>query len=199
MKIISCEQYSETWWAARRGLPTSSKFDKLITPGGKASTQSTQYMYELIAEGTVHEEEEAFEQSEWMLRGSELEPEARNWLSMKRGEEVRQVGLIVNDAGTYGASPDGLPGDAIGLEIKCPKGSTHVRYLDEGKLPPKYAPQVHGQMLVTGFDEWLFMSYHPNFEPLLVTVKRDDYTKKLEIAVDAFVTRLAETRKRLGL
>lgn len=198
MKIIECEQYDEVWWKERRGLPTASKFGTLITPGGKPSTQSKRYLCELIAELHVHEEEETFEPNEWMIRGLELEAEARKWLAFDRGHEIDQVGLIKNDAETFGASPDGLIG-SVPLEIKCPKGSTHIAYMLDKKLPDTYKPQVHGQMLATGSKKALFMSYHPSFAPVLIEVKRDEYTKQLMIALKKFVKDLSKARQRLGL
>lgn len=198
MKIINCEQYSDEWWAARRGLPTASAFNTIITPTGKPSTQFTKYACELIAEVVSKENEERFEPSEWMLRGTLFEEEARNWFSMKHQREVKQVGLMVNDEGTYGCSPDGLIADDCGLEIKCPKASTHVAYLLKGVLPDAYKPQVHGQLLVSGFPKWVFCSYHPDFaEQLIVEVTPDEYTEKLKAAVDDFVIKLDEMRRRI--
>jgi hypothetical protein len=203
MKVFDFEQYSPEWWAARRGLPTASKFDALITPGGKPSSQSTKYMCELIAEEYVHEEEAAFNPSDWMLRGLALEEEARDWLSFDQGSPIVQVGLIKNDEETLGASPDGLilqsdrTDDAVPLEIKCPKGSTHVSYMLNRKLPDVYKPQVHGQMILTGSDRAVFLSYHPQFAPILINVKRDEYTAALQVALRTFVAKLAAARKRV--
>ena len=197
MKVFDCDQYDEGWWAARRGIPTSSKFAMLITPTGKPSTQAKGYMYSLIADCVTTETEDAFEPNEWMIRGLELEEEARDWFSMSRKAKVDQVGFITNDEGTAGCSPDGLISKDCGLEIKCPKASTHVGYLLNGTLPPKYAPQVHGAMWVTGFSEWVFCSYHPAFRPLVVTVKRDAYTDKVGVAVTKFINELAIAKRRI--
>ena len=198
MKIIDCEQYSEAWWAARRGLPTASSFATIITPTGKPSTQFMKYACELIAEEVSQENEERFEPNEWMIRGHQLEDEARNWFAMHHNQPVEQVGLMVNDTGTYGASPDGKFVDQdCGLEIKCPKASTHVAYLLAGKLPDAYKPQVHGQLLVSGYPQWRFCSYHPDFTPLVVDVVPDEYTEKLKAAVDGFVIKLDEMKRRI--
>lgn len=197
MKILNCEQYSEEWWAARRGLPTSSAFGKLITPGGQPSTQAKQYMYQLIAECITTEEQDSFEPTEWMIRGTLLEEEARDWFAMQRGKEVQQVGFILNDDETAGCSPDGLLDDNVGLEIKCPKASTHVGYLLNGKLPPAYAPQVHGSLLITGFPKWVFCSYHPDFKPFVIEVQPDGYTKKLSNALNKFILDLGEAKRRI--
>ena len=204
MKISDHEQYSDEWWSSRRGLPTASKFGALITPGGKPSSQAGKYMCELIAD-MYAPDENAFEPSEWMLRGMELEEEARDWLMFERQHDVEEVGLIIHDDERYGASPDGMISDAgmgwhnVPLEIKCPKASTHVSYLLNGKLPDTYAPQVHGQMLVTDSDVALFMSYHPAFDSFFIEVKRDAYTAKLEAAVNKFCDDLDAARKRLRL
>jgi hypothetical protein len=197
MKIFDFEQYSEDWWSARRGVPTASGFGKLLTPTGKPSTQAKGYMYSLIAECVTPEDEERFEPTEWMERGKLLEEEARDWYSMRQGKAVEQVGFILNDDGIAGCSPDGLISDDCGLEVKCPKASTHVGYLLNGKLPPIYAPQVHGSMWVTGFSKWIFISYHPAFRPLVVTVKRDDYTKQVGVAVTKFAKDLATAKARI--
>jgi hypothetical protein len=77
-----------------------------------------------------------------------------------------------------GCSSDGLWGET-GIEIKCPNASTHVAYLRKGKLPTTYVQQVQGTMLVLGLSEYWFLSYHPELEPLLIKVKRDDKLLKL--------------------
>jgi putative phage-type endonuclease len=197
MKILTCEQYSETWWAARCGLPTASKFGTLITPTGKPSTQAKKYMYELIADQYAPEEN-VIEPTEWMIRGLELETEARNWLAIKRGKEISEVGLCLSADETYGASPDGLIDGLVPLEIKCPKASTHISYMmNKKELPAAYAAQVHGQMLATGSDSAVFVSYHPRLAPVVIDVRRDEYTAKVEQAVKKFVKDLAAARKKV--
>src|ERR1035441_2290209 len=54
-------QLSEEWFAMRRGIPTASSFDKIITAGGKEekckrSTQDTAYMNRLLAEWVLGED-----------------------------------------------------------------------------------------------------------------------------------------------
>ena len=88
--------------------------------------------------------------------------------------DFRKAGFLDSGKG-YGASPDGLDDDArLGCEIKCPMAHTHVSYLLKNRLPSKYFQQVQGAMLVTGFKEWVFFSYHPKLDPLYVKVERDD-------------------------
>ena len=200
MKTLDHEQYSEEWGAARRGLPTASRFGKLITPGGKPSTQAKQYLCELIAAHYAPDEDQ-IEPSEWMLRGMALEEEARDFFEFQQGKKVREVGLCINDEGTYGCSPDALMGvgGKVPLEIKCPKGSTHIAYMLNGKVPDTYMPQCHGQRLVTGASTGYFMSYHPDLPPLIIQYRRSEYTATLERAVNVFVKDLAAAREKLGL
>ena len=131
----------------------------------------------------------------WTRRGTEMEPEAVAAYEAKTGHAVTGVGLCIHDSGHFGASPDGLIytnhtrlcGNALvtdttlshGLEIKCPEGKTHLRYLRAGTVPDEYLCQVHCQLAVTGCEYWDFFSYHPNLPPLLVRIERDEFTERL--------------------
>ena len=207
MIIQTCEQYTAEWWDGRRGLPTASCADKIVTPTGKLSAQSRGYINELIA-AKLGFADEAIEPTEWMARGIELEPEARAFYEFTTDETVEQVGFITDDDITAGCSPDGLiyggPGQRVmdiskGWEVKCPKASTHVGYLLGGTLPDYYKPQVHFSMAVTGLSEWVFMSYFPGMDPLIITVKSDAYTDNVAAAIQGFVAQLREAQKRLGI
>lgn len=120
----------------------------------------------------------------WIERGNVMEPVAVNAYLQRVAGDVWHVGFILHDCGKFGCSPDGMIYNAgalsHGLEIKCPEGKTHLRYLREGVLPDEYRCQVHASMAVTGFNRWDFFSFHPNLPPLLLTVERDDFTDQLE-------------------
>lgn len=122
----------------------------------------------------------------WTKRGTEMEPIALADYERRTGYTVEPVGFILHDCGKFGCSPDGLVSAKTwslpkrGLEIKCPEGKTHLRYLREGVLPNEYVCQVHASMAVTGLDRWDFFSFHPNLPPLLLTVERDNLTDNLE-------------------
>lgn len=178
MIIEDMEQGSEEWFKARLGIPTASNFDQIVTTQGKASTQSKGYMLKLIAE-TLTGQATGMQKTEWMERGNELEAEARKLFEFENDVEVEQVGIVYKDNRKQSAcSPDGLvfknDFPVVGVEIKCPAPHTHVGYLLDNKLPTKYIMQVQGSMWVTGLDEWVFMSYHPDIAPLIITVKRDE-------------------------
>ena len=215
MILHDFEQYSTEWWAIRQGIPTASRASEIITAKtGVMSTSSFRYMNELIAE-KYGLGDPPIEPTEWMLRGTELEPEARRFFTFDTGMPVREVGFVTNDEGTAGASPDslvlfdenendrgvsGTDNFRAGLEIKCPKPSTHIGYLlNTFDLPDVYKQQVHFSLAVTGLDLWYWMSYHPELDPVLLEVKRDDYTAKVEKALHQFVINQCEAMQKLGI
>lgn len=199
MKVFHFEQYSPDWWKAREGLPTSSCADKILTPTGKLSAQSKGYINTLIAE-RLGFGDEPIEPTEWMQRGTLLEEDARAFYEFDTGLTITQVGFITNDDGTFGCSPDGLiekDDEQIGWETKCPKASTHIGYLLANELPAYYKPQVHSSMAVSGLKKWVFMSYFPGLDPLIVHVDWDEYTDKVSAAIDDFVAQLNAANERL--
>ena len=196
MITLDCVQGSDVWFQARLAIPTASNFDRVITPGGKPSTQSEGYMNRLLAEWLTGKASD-IEQSEWMKRGIEMEAEARDYYAFRHDVEVKQVGLVYqDDRRLVSCSPDGLL-DEGGLEVKCPAPHTHVSYLLNG-FPSDYIPQVQGSMYVTGRPWWDFISYHPDMEPVIVRVKRDDaYIKTLEGLLNKFLAEMAARRDKL--
>jgi len=192
MRCINCEQGTDEWLASRLGIPSASMYAKIITTQGKWSTQADSYINQLVAEKLTGETT-PFYQNEHMIRGTELEPDARQLYEFITGSEVQQVGFCLHDTLEAGASPDGLIGEDGGLEIKCPAPATHVEYLRGDKLPSKYKQQVMGCLWITGREWWDFMSYHPNMKPLIVRVERDeDYIAELEACVSKAVKLIEE-------
>jgi len=195
MIVHEHEQGSPEWFAARRGIPTASEFSKILTSTGKPSTSAQTYLYTLVAERLAGQEVDPFT-NEWMERGKELEAEARDLFVMLTDQDIPTVGFITDDAHTIGCSPDGWNG--VGLEIKCPKASTHVKYLLSGGCPADYVPQVQGSMYVTGAPEWWFMSYYPGLDPLIVRVPRDeDWIGAFDKEIAKFQKKLAEALAKL--
>lgn len=197
MIVIDCEQMSEQWFAEKAGKPSASNFDKIITTKGEPSKMAKKYLYQLAGESITGLKTESY-QNAAMLRGIELEPQARSLFEMIHDVEVKQVGLCYPDEQKkYLCSPDGLLEDA-GLEIKCPEIHTHVSYLIEGKLPTDYFQQVQGGMAVTGLPFWHFMSYFPGLPPFIIKVERDDaFISKLKTELDVFCFDLVTTVKKL--
>ena len=186
MIIHDVLQGSTEWLAVRAGIPTASAFDRIVTPKGKPSTQAEKYMHQLLAERMMgHPVLQVA--TYWMGRGQALEGEAVSYYEGVRDLDTDVIGLITNDEGTIGASPDRFVGEDGLLELKCPSEHVHVGYLLTKGVDAEYYPQVQGQLWVTG-RKWLdIMSYHPELPPAIVRVERDeDYIKTLSTAVTEF-------------
>lgn len=201
MIVHDFPQYSLEWWKARCGLPSASRAGEILTPTGRKPAGQKKYMAELIADMLKLDEPDDI-QTEHMLRGLEMEEDARDWYEMDQNSDVGQVGLILNDEGTACCSPDGVIWEhehehviTRGLEIKCPMGKTHLQYAIEGTLPSTYRPQVHMSMAVTGLDRWTFLSYFPAVEPFVIEVEWDDYTDKMHNELRKFTDELARLKE----
>jgi hypothetical protein len=186
--ILDHEQGSEEWLRVRLGRPSASMFNKLITQTGKPSSSADGYIDELIAERLTGKSE-PFHVTEWMERGTALEPEAREAYEFITGNEVMETGFILDNSWQFGCSPDGLILDKGGLEIKCPAPRTMVSYLRDPQVGvKKYWQQIQGCMWITQRGWWDFFAYHPEMRHVLVRVERDDeYIDKLAAEVKAAV------------
>jgi len=197
-------QNSEAWFALRRGRCTASNFKKIITPARcDYSKQAPSYMRDLLVESFCPTYAQ-FLGNKFTDRGTEMEPEAREAFREHTGQTVEEVAFITSEKWQHvvGCSPDGLvkneAGEYIaGLEIKCPSPFTHAEYIEEGVLPDDYKTQAHGGMIVTGLNQWHFWSYFPGLQPFHIIVQRDDFTAKLEAAIDRFVIEYGEYRTKM--
>lgn len=197
MKIHECQQGSPEWYAARSGKATASCFGKAIA-GGQGKTR-TAYMIQLIAERMTGEPQEGYSNAV-MQRGSEIEPQAREYYELLNDCPIRQVGFLERDE-HVGASPDGLVGLDGMVEIKCPNSTTHIETILAGKVPTKYKPQIQGQLWVSGYDWVDFVSYDPRVHQKPYFCERvyrdEDYIKELSIKITMFITDMQTLMERL--
>ena len=197
MKILTFEQQSPEWFAARLGIPTASKFNKIITSKGKPSDSALGYMYTLATERLSGIREQSFS-SAATKEGIRREEESRMVYAMLHEIEIEQVGFCLEDGGRWGCSPDGLVGDDGLVECKNPTGKVAVEYLLGNKLPTKYSAQVQGQMFVTERDWVDFVSYFPGIKTLIVRVNRDEvFIKALEKELIKFSDKLDEVCREI--
>lgn len=194
-----CPQGGTAWLRARLGIPTASKFDKILTPQTcKPSTQAEGYLRTLLAEWVTGESSDAGA-SQFMDRGTQMEPEARSWYAYERDVDLVQVGILLRDDKMVGASPDALVGDDGTLEIKCPAASTHIGYLmDDGRGLLGYSAQVQGALWLSGRKWTDILSYHPAMPKVVVRVERNEkYIAALDAVVSTFVRELLKARELL--
>jgi hypothetical protein len=224
VRILNVEQRSPEWYAARRGIPTASEFGCIMQPVklGYAAA-ADEYINRLIDEVIRPEAVGNFTGNRHTERGCALEPEAREVYAFERDVRLQQVGLVLNDAGTLGCSPDSLvlaPHDARmasmiehgmaaidwsgwpqkpagGLEVKCPDGPTHIRWLRAGKIPAEHLCQVHGGLIVTGLPWWDFMSYCPPYPPLFARAVPEAFTEALRACLERFLGEYTKARKQI--
>jgi hypothetical protein len=197
MKVFTeFEQRSAEWWSIRRGRPTASEFHRIITPVQmKPSTSQDSFIDELIAEEIDQqysiEPDDAYV-SKSMQNGIDREDAARAWYSFEKDVDVTKVGFCLSDCGRYGCSPDGLmPELRGGLEIKCPDLKTHIRWLRNKGLPSDHRCQVHGELAVSDYDWWDFLSFSPcdDLPSLIVRVYPDSFTIALKDELERFLAR----------
>jgi len=196
MIVSEFKQGTEDWLIERSSIPSASNFAKILTTKGAASTMAGTYMNQLLAEWYVGGPVDVEEGSFWMNRGNELEPEARGIYEIISNNSTKQVGFCFKDEKKMvGCSPDSLIGDDGLLELKCPKASTMVSYILGRRLPLKYFQQVHGQIWITGRQWCDFMAYHPEFEPFMIRVERDEeFIGHLEKRIGDFVHAMVDKR-----
>jgi len=167
--VIDCEQRTPEWFAARVGVLTATGAAAMLSKpkrGGEETVGKTELRLRLALESLrgVAVEEDRYENT-YIRNGRALEPEARDFYEAVTGDIVQTVGFLKHDTLPIGCSPDGIVGDFEGgLEIKCPKFTTHRAYLRTLTVPNEYAAQVTHSLFVTGLPWWDFCSYCPEFD-----------------------------------
>jgi putative phage-type endonuclease len=192
VKVYTCEQRSEEWFAARSGIATASSFAAILATikSGEAAERRN-YRAKLVVERLTGRCIETFS-TPAMKQGVEREPLAREAYEIATGNVVTEIGFVRHDTIEAGCSPDGLL-DATGcLEIKAPELAAHLEYIRTPGVPAKYIPQVQGQLWLAEREFCDFVSYNPDFpahlQLIVRRVPRDDkYIACLALAVEVFM------------
>lgn len=174
-------QNSDAWFELRKGRFTASTFKDLFL--GKTTKGYEKSIYRPVYERLTDESPESFS-SEYMERGHELEPLAKDYYEMETFDTVENGGFFT--LGEWvGASPDGLIGSGGLIEIKCPAYNTMINYMLKKELPAIYKWQVYGQLYVTGRSWCDFMTFHPKLKPVIIRIERDEtIIKELEMKLN---------------
>lgn len=198
MRIITdVEQGSKEWLEMRCGKITASRISDVLAKGSGATRSN--YMTEKITELLTGKPTETY-RSEYMKEGTQKEDAAMNLYSFVHDVEVEQVSFIEHSR-YVGVSPDGLVGDDGLVEIKCPKSTTHTKYMISKKIPGNYYKQIQMQLWVSDRGWCDFVSYHPDFERQLIVTripKDMDLINKIIIEVDNFVVEMIAKATELG-
>lgn len=207
MKTVHCGgQGTELWFEQRLGMLTSSRIASAVTKRKRNPSEPLQaYLdlrMDLAVERVTKRPAEHFV-SQWMERGSELEPLARAAYELRKDATVTTVDFVLHPTMEWcGCSPDGLCGEDGLIEIKAPKRNTHAEYLLGEVVPEEYIPQMMWQMACTERQFVEFVSYHPDFpEPLdlfICRLNRDNQKiAVMEAEATVFLKEAADLTTRL--
>lgn len=205
MRIVECDQRSEAWYAARAGIPTASEFATVLATKGKGkdgeSVTRRRYIHKLAGERITGEPAESFESGP-MVRGREMEPEAREFYAFTHDVEPLLIGFVTTDDGSAGCSPDSFIGEHGALEIKTASPHILLDHMFKGELPAEHKAQCQGVLWVAE-REWIdLLVYWPKMKPFVKRAHRDEaYIADLAKAVAAFneeVAAVVEQYQRYG-
>jgi putative phage-type endonuclease len=184
MRVLTAEQGTPEWFAARCGVPSGSRFADIMASGkgGAPSATRASYLAELAIEAVTGVKTE-FNVTPAMQHGVDTEPLARAAYETRTGELVDEIGFCLHDYINCGVSPDGLVGIPGLIEIKCPQPKTHAEYMRRTDAPPAYKWQIQGQLWVMNREWNDFVSYLPtapeNCRLIVRRVYRDEQAIKL--------------------
>jgi putative phage-type endonuclease len=203
IEATKIEQGSLEWKMLRAGKVTASRVaDVLSKIKSGESAGRKNYKMDLVAERLTNQPAESFTNSA-MQWGTEQEPFARIAYETKMNLFVEQIPFMDHPKiEWFGCSPDGLVAEDGLIEIKCPNTTTHLEYIDGGKPPAKYIPQMQTQMACTGRKWCDFVSFDPrlpeNLQLFVVRLDRDDgYIKDMEVEVQKFLQEVNELFTKL--
>jgi len=196
--VKDIDQNSAEWLTLKAGVPSSSSFDKIVTPKGVRSKSAEKYLFQLAGEKIIGSRPEGY-QSGAMSRGIEMEGAGVSYYELIAGVDTEKVTVCyLNKDKKFLTSPDRIilkDGKHDGLlEMKCPQINTQVSYLlDPSSLEKTYFQQVQGQMYVTELPYCVLMSYFPGLQPVILRIERDEeFINKLSTALDKFCVELAD-------
>lgn len=170
------EQRTDEWFQRRAGKFTASRASDLMTKlkSGQPSASRSNLITTLAVERLTGRCVETYQNGP-MLRGIEMEAEARDAYSFEMGVPVDEIDFVDHPTlPMCGMSPDGLIGDEGLIELKCPSSATkHLEALRSGAHAAEYRWQIQHQLFVSGREWCDAVSYHPEFpDGLRLAVKR---------------------------
>lgn len=182
--IVQAEQRSEAWFEARlsrvTGSMASNVWDK--TKKGERTAGWTTYQNQLLAEALTGISADDVYVTREMQRGIELEPVARNAIARHLGVVVRETGFLAHNSLRAGSSLDGDVDDfAAVIELKCPKTTTHLGYIEAGQLPDTYAGQCLHNLYISGAETLFFGSFDDRLPAHLQLFVKEVHAKDMPL------------------
>ena len=187
--ITGIYQGGEEWKQLRCGKVTASRAADVMDfkKSGTETEDRAKYRAQIVSEMLTGIPADYSLDTADMRWGREQEPFARAAYRDKYRVPVHQVTFVHHPSiDEAGASPDGLiipmglPNDApVGLvEFKCPRTTTHMRYIFANVVPDDYKWQLAMQFCCCPTAQWIdFVSFDPRLpERMRMFVKR--YTRE---------------------
>lgn len=157
-EVIEVAQGTPEWFAMRAGLVTGSNASAVMA--GDTTAARADYRLRLAVERLTGTPQTDDFTNKHMQHGQEMEPMARLAVEMRHRIVVRQTGFLRSLVQPIGVSLDGDWQDfRYILELKCPKPTTHIGYMQAGKVPAVYRWQFTHGLYVTGAEGGIFASY----------------------------------------
>lgn len=202
--VIDAPQRSPEWLAARLGRVTGSRASCVLM--GESTAGRADYIMQLALERMTGRSDESTYNSPEMQRGVEKEPLAR-MQAEAGGAFIRETGFLRHDKLMIGASLDGDSDDfACIWEFKCPKTTTHVRYLRTAgaALVKDYQAQLVHNLFITGAERAVIGSFDDRLPAGLDWIQREVRAADLpmaeyEKALTKFLDQVANTEAELRL
>lgn len=162
--VITADQRSPAWYAARAGRLTGSRAADAIDflKSGKESAARRDYRFQIVAEclsGLPEDDGDGYVNAA-MQRGTDKEPDLLAAYEIITGRVARKSGFLAHTTLRAGCSLDAHVGHFAGIvEGKCPKTATHIKYLREGNIPEVYLPQILHNLWISGAAWCDFVSF----------------------------------------
>ena len=184
--LLASEQRTESWYRARSGKFTGSRFVDLLSVGrdGKPLKAYDDLIMQIVVERLTGDFVDSGMDSYALKWGREVEPFARIAYQFETGDLVTTCGFVNHKIYPFvGVSPDGLVEADGGVEFKCPKNpSIHLDRFPNGMKQEEFMPQVMGCIWVCERDWWDWCSFDPRMPQHLKFYKQRVYRDDKYIA-----------------
>ena len=200
------KQGTAEWMYARLGNATGSHAADIldVLKRGGESAKRSNYKLRLVCElltGNPWEDNYVSPEMQW---GTDQEPFAVAAYEMATGRDADEVGYVPHPSiQRMGGSPDRLIGADGVIECKCPKTTTHVRWMLDGTVPEEHEPQMSFYLACTGRQWCDFVSFDPRLPGHLKLFymrlyRNEERIKQIEEAVRQFNGEIDAIVQRLG-
>lgn len=160
---MNAPQGSGRWLNQRVGKLTASRMAAAMDfrKTGEPGAERVKLMKELLAERLTGDAVPHYV-NDFMRHGIEFEPQAKEEYQIASGNILTPCGFFEHPTIEYfGASPDALiDADAV-FESKCPQTTTHIGWIEAGKVPEQHKPQILAQLACTRRQRAVFVSFDP--------------------------------------